>query len=202
MHPARSKIPASTTSSKHSFQALVQCLSTGRQQCQSAVDYVTRLALDHDGVCAVPKFAGAAEAVNLIAAVSMIRSPVMGSIALNAAWARPIAGGSLFAHWCRFICGTSPERIAPESLTPFLSEFVHGHILYCRRCPPQYPVKRTNCGASRGSRLTVRQPSDLRTAPQAGPVPFIASWPSLCSVVPQKGIGSPASHRAQLASGL
>jgi len=36
--------------------------------------------------------------------------------------------------------GTSPERIAPESLTLFLSEFVHGHILYCAPCPPQHPV--------------------------------------------------------------
>src|SRR5262249_37870121 len=40
--------------------------------------------------------------------------------------------------------GTSPERIVPESLTLFLSEFVHGHILYCAPCPPQHPVKPTN----------------------------------------------------------
>src|ERR1700756_198964 len=40
--------------------------------------------------------------------------------------------------------GTSPERIAPESLTLFLSEFVHGHILYCAPCPPQHPVKPPN----------------------------------------------------------
>jgi hypothetical protein len=37
--------------------------------------------------------------------------------------------------------GTSLERIAPESLTPLLSEFVHGHIWW--HCPslPQNPVK-------------------------------------------------------------
>src|SRR5262249_44578753 len=39
-----------------------------------------------------------------------------------------------------FNCGTSPERIAPESLTPLLSEFVHGHIWWQGRRAPQNRV--------------------------------------------------------------
>ena len=37
-------------------------------------------------------------------------------------------------------CGTSLERIAPESLTPSLSEFVHGHIWWHSLCTPQNRV--------------------------------------------------------------
>ena len=37
-------------------------------------------------------------------------------------------------------CGTSLERIAPESLTPSLSEFVHGHIRWHSLCTPQNRV--------------------------------------------------------------
>jgi hypothetical protein len=36
-------------------------------------------------------------------------------------------GKALWGALC-LICGTSPERIAPESLTRSLSDFVHGHI--------------------------------------------------------------------------
>jgi hypothetical protein len=37
-------------------------------------------------------------------------------------------------------CGTSLERIAPESLTPSLSEFVHGNIWWHPLCVPQNRV--------------------------------------------------------------
>jgi hypothetical protein len=112
----------------------------------------------------------------------------------------PTAGGSPLTPWCRR--GTSPERIAPESLTLFLSEFVHGHILYCRRCPPQHPVKRTNRWACRPKPLMARRQSDVGATPQARPSAIIVCGLSPCAVAPPKGIGSPASLRAQLASGL
>src|SRR5262249_36976427 len=44
-------------------------------------------------------------------------------------------------------CGTSLERIAPESLTQSLSEFVHGHIWWHGLCAPQNRVKRSKGGS-------------------------------------------------------
>src|SRR6516164_6611610 len=43
-------------------------------------------------------------------------------------------------------CGTSLERIAPESLTQSLSEFVHGHIWWHGLCAPQNRVKAIETG--------------------------------------------------------
>lgn len=46
-------------------------------------------------------------------------------------------------------CGTSLERIAPESLTPSLSEFVHGNIWWAGLCAPQNHVSGQKGGSPR-----------------------------------------------------
>src|SRR5258706_8535731 len=46
-------------------------------------------------------------------------------------------------------CGTSLERIAPESLTRSLSEFVHGHIWWHGLCAPQNRVSGQKGGGLR-----------------------------------------------------
>ena len=50
-----------------------------------------------------------------------------------------VSGRGLWGALC-LSCGTSLERIAPESLTRRLSEFVHGHMSWRGRRTPPNPV--------------------------------------------------------------
>jgi hypothetical protein len=61
-------------------------------------------------------------------------------------------GKALWGALC-LSCGTSPERIAPESLTRSLSDFVHGHISWRTALLPPNRVTALTRLPSRGLRL-------------------------------------------------
>jgi hypothetical protein len=66
--------------------------------------------------------------------------------------ARQTAGQALWGALC-LSCGTSPERIAPESLTRSISDFVHGHISWRTDLLPPNRVTRLTRLPQRGPQL-------------------------------------------------
>ena len=109
-----------------------------------------------------------------------------------------MTGEALWGALC-LSCGTSPERIAPESLTRSLSDFVHGHISWWTDLLPPNRVTGLTRLPPRGLRLvnaTLARPklvgwrSDLRAAQHRTAI--IASSRRPCPAAGSRRIASPA----------